>query len=66
MSDLKACFRALGFDRVPTEQELKERYIALNAKRRSETESDNLARKLLQENYELALEELGHSEENGG
>ena len=58
MSDLKACFRALGFDRVPTEQELKERYEALNAKVRSETESDALARKLLRENYELALGEL--------
>lgn len=58
MSDLRACFRALGFNSVPTEQELKERYIALNAKRRSETESDNLARKLLLENYELALGEL--------
>lgn len=63
---MKACFRALGFDHVPTEQELKERYEALDAKRRSETESDNLARKLLRENYELALGELGHSEENGG
>ena len=60
MSELKACFRALGFDRVPTERELKERYEALDAKRRSETESDALARMLLRENYELALEELGH------
>ena len=58
MSDLRACFRALGFNSVPTEQELKERYEALNAKVRSETESDALARKLLRENYELALGEL--------
>lgn len=60
MSEMKACFRALGFDRVPTEQELKERYEELNAKKRSETESDALARKLLRENYEMALEELHH------
>ena len=66
MSELKACFWALGFDRVPTEQELKERYEALNAKKRSETESDALARKLLRENYELALKELGRGGENGG
>ena len=58
MSELKACFRALGFDSVPTERELKERYEALDAKRRSETESDALARKLLRENYALALGEL--------
>ena len=58
MSELKACFRALGFDRVPTEQELKERYEALKAEKRSETESDNLARKLLRENYEMSLQEL--------
>lgn len=58
MSDLRACFRALGFNSVPTEQELKKRYEALNAKVRSETESDALARKLLRENYELALGEL--------
>ena len=58
MSELKACFRALGFDRVPTEQELTERYEALEAKKRSETESDNLARKILRENYEMSLQEL--------
>ena len=66
MSDLRACFRALGFDRMPTEQELRERYEALDAKRRSETESDALARKLLRENYELALCELERGGENGG
>lgn len=66
MSELKACFRALGFDHVPTERELKERYEALDAKRRSETESDALARKLLWENYELALGELERGGENGG
>lgn len=60
MSELKACFRALGFDSVPTERELRERYTTLNTKVRSETESDNLARRLLRENYEMCREELAH------
>lgn len=56
MSKLKRCFAALGFTETPaTEQEVEARYGALLAEHKGSTETDRLARQLLQENRDMCL-----------
>ena len=58
MSQLKNCFKALGFTELPTAAEVTAAYEELSAKIRSNTESDRLSKQLLQENRDKCLAEL--------
>ena len=57
MSEIPRCFQALGFETKPeTVMDVEARYNELVKRRGSGTESDRLARQLLEENYDMCLE----------
>lgn len=64
MSDLKRCFKALGFTAMPgTAEEIETAFSAALEKHKDSTETDRLARQTLRENRDLCLAEL---EKGGG
>lgn len=52
------CFRAFGFSEMPSREELQQRYDERRMAARSGTESDKLANRLLDENYQACLRQL--------
>lgn len=53
--EIAKCFSAMGFSELPSREELQARYEQRKAAVRSGTESDKLAGKLLEENYQACL-----------
>lgn len=59
MSNIKKCFKSLGFTEAPTtEQEVEARFGAEMEKHKDSTESDRLARQTLRENRDMCLAEI--------
>ena len=56
--ELSQCFRAIGFSEMPSREDLQVRYEQRKAAARSGTESDKLANRLLDENYQMCLRQI--------
>lgn len=59
MSDLKRCFKALGFTVMPeTVEEVETAFSAALEKHKDSTETDRLARQTLRENRDMCIAAL--------
>ena len=59
MSEIKRCFTALGFDKVPgNPMEVIERASELMDQHKDSTETDRLARQTIRENRDMCLETM--------
>lgn len=62
MSEIKRCFQALGFDRVPDNpMDVIQRASDLMEDHKDSTETDRLARQTIAENRDMCLEAMEES-----
>lgn len=67
MSELKNCFKALGFTEMPTDPAtVARRCDVLMEQHKDSTETDRLARELLRQNRDLCYAELARLKEGDG